>query len=337
MTPGRRARATSGFVLAFIVLATTGCQSTPATGTAAVTRNAAAHLCGSRAAVTPPVSYQHVIWIWMENHSYSQIIGKPGTTAAGHSPYVNATVVPQCGLATNYHNITHPSLPNYLASVAGSTGGVTTDCGPASCPQSGSSIFGQLDAAKRPWRGYAEDMPSNCSLTSTKLYAARHNPAVYYTGVRTSCAASDVPMGTTGGGAFHDALAANALPAFSFITPNLCHDTHDCSVATGDSWLANWLPVITGSTGYKSGNTAVFVVWDEGENGSSNTCTTNTTDIGCHVAALVLSPYTHPGTKGSPLFSHYSLLRTTETLLGLPRLGHAADSSTAGMRSAFHL
>lgn len=294
-------------------------------------------LCGARVTTAPPVTYKHVIWIWMENHAYNQIIGSPGSANYTNSPYVNGTVVTQCGLATNYHNITHPSLPNYLAAVAGTTGGVTTDCSPTACPQSASSIFAQLNTAGKTWRGYAESMPTNCALTDTSLYAARHNPAVYYTGIRSSCASWDVPMGTTTSGAFQQALQAGTLPAFSFITPNLCDDTHNCATKTGDSWLQTWLPVITRSSSYTAGDTAVFVTWDEGENGSSNACATNTTDVGCHVATLVLTPYTKPGTKSALLYNHYSLLRTAETLLALPHLGHAADSSTRDLRSGFHL
>jgi len=54
------------------------------------------------------------------------------------------------------------------------------------------------------------------------------------------------------------------------------------------------------------------------------------------VATLVLSQYVSRGLRSSVLFSHYSLLQTTERLLGLrPFIGHAADATTTGMRSAF--
>jgi hypothetical protein len=180
-------------------------------------------------------------------------------------------------------------------------------------------------------------MPSNCDRSDKTPYAAKHNPAVYYTGIRSSCATSEVPMGTLTSGAFHTALAGSTLPAFSFVTPNLCDDTHDCSTKTGDTWLSHWLPAITASASYQAGNTAVFVVWDEGENGTSNACATNTTDIGCHIALLALTPYTPSGAKPGTLYNHYGLLRTTETLLGLGHLGHAADTTTRDMRAGFHL
>jgi phosphatidylinositol-3-phosphatase len=294
-------------------------------------------MCGGM--TTTPSKYQHVLWIWMENKSYSKVIGATGSSAANAAPYLNATLVPSCGLATNYHNVSHPSLPNYLAATEGSTHGVASDCSPSSCPQSGSSIFSQLRAAGLSWRSYDESMPSNCSKSTSTLYAPKHNPAVYYTGLASTCSTYDIPSGSTSSGALATALSKNTLPSFSFITPNMCNDTHDCSITTGDNWLKVWVPKIVASTAYQSGNTALFITWDEGSGGSSGeSCATNTSDQSCHVATVVMTPYTRRGMKSSTSFSHYSLLRTTEQMLGLTNyLGQAAGTSTASMRSAFHM
>ncbi len=69
----------------------------------------ASHPCG---ALASPPTYRHVIWVWMENHSYDTIIGSP------KAPYINSLAA-KCGLATNYHNISHPSLPNYVGATSG--------------------------------------------------------------------------------------------------------------------------------------------------------------------------------------------------------------------------
>src|SRR5260221_14604544 len=70
--------------------------------------------CGERA--TPAASYEHVVWIFFENHGYSQIVGSRS------APFLNRTLVKECGLATNYHAIGHPSLPNYIAATSGLSG-----------------------------------------------------------------------------------------------------------------------------------------------------------------------------------------------------------------------
>src|ERR1700751_4286754 len=76
---------------------------------AAPSAMAATGPCGT---LTSPPTYTHVIWILMENHSYGDIIGN-----TSQAPYINS-LAGGCGLATNYHNTTHPSLPNYLAATS---------------------------------------------------------------------------------------------------------------------------------------------------------------------------------------------------------------------------
>jgi phospholipase C len=252
----------------------------------------------------------------MENRTYTSVLGS-GSAAPHLSSYAG-----KCGLATQSYAVTHPSLPNYLAASSGSTGGVSTDCSPAQCPQKRASLFAQLQNAGKQWRGYVESMPHACDLSIAGRYAPKHNPAAYFTGVRSRCRTWDVPMGGAGG-AFATALSHRSLPAFSFVTPDMCHDGHDCSTSTADSWLGTWLGRITASASYHAADTAVFVTWDEGV-GSNQ-----------HIATVVVAPTVPRGTRASAHFTHYSLLRTTEDLLGLPRLGGAA--SARSMRAAFHL
>jgi hypothetical protein len=106
-------------------------------------------------------------------------------------------------------------------------------------------------------------------------------------------------------------------------------------VAQGDAWLASNLPAIFDSAEYQADHVVVFVTWDEGEGGATDSCASNTTDVGCHVATIVVSPSTPAHTSSGALFSHYSLLRTTQELLGLPLLRQAATASS--MVSAFGL
>jgi phospholipase C len=267
----------------------------------------------------------------MENRDYSHVVG------SGQAPYENGTLIAGCGLATNYHNIAHPSLPNYLAATSGRIL-AHGDCAPDACPTSASSLFAQLRAAGKTWRAYQESMPANCAHTDAGAYAARHNPPVYYTPIAADCARWDLPMGDATSGNLIGDLRAGSLPDFAFITPNLCDDTHDCPVNAGDRWLAAWVPRILASPAYQAGTTVLVLTWDEGDSGGSGDCAANTTTPGCHVATVVVSPSTPAGTRSDTLFNHYSLLETTEQLLGLPAtLGHAADPSTNGMRTAFNL
>jgi phosphatidylinositol-3-phosphatase len=248
----------------------------------------------------------------MENKPYASVIGNSA------APYENA-LARQCGAVTNYHGITHPSLPNYLAATGGSTFGVTDDAGPSAHPIGAASIFGQLDQADLSWRSYNESMPRNCDPSPSGRYAVKHNPAAYFTAARASCLKYDVALD----GNFDHDIAAGTLPSFSFVTPDLCSDTHDCSVAVGDAWLATWIPRIVNGPDYRSGTTVVVLTWDEGV-GSSNL-----------IPGAVVAPGIPAGTVDSARLDHYALLRTTEEILGLPALGAAATAPS--MRVAFHL
>jgi phosphatidylinositol-3-phosphatase len=292
--------------------------------TAASPASAASGPCGTAAT---PRAYQHVIWIWMENHSLGDIIGNKS-----QAPYINS-IAARCGLATNYHVTTHPSLPNYLSATSGLSQPRLpilsyTDCSPSLvCRTSAPSIFGQGET----WKAYQESMPSSCDKSNSGEYTVRHNPPAYYTSL-AGCASHDVPYPQ-----LRTDLARGALPAFSFITPNLIDDMHDGTIAQGDAWLAANLPVILNSGPYRAGTTVVFITWDEGSGGYpvEDCDNTTSTDASCRVATIVISPSTPAGTRPGAFFSHYSLLATTEALLGLPRLGQASSSPV--MTAAFHL
>jgi hypothetical protein len=173
-------------------------------------------------------------------------------------------------------------------------------------------------------------MPEPCDRVTSGSYAARHNPPVYYSDVRR-CHRRDVPLRSTAG-LRHD-LTSDRLPAFASVTPNICNDMHDCSVATGDQWLSAWLPRIFSSAAWARGHTAVFVTFDEGVGGASCSAYPR----GCHIATWVFGPAVRPGTTSGQRFTLYSLLETTERMLGLRLLGHAADRTTRSMRHAFNL
>lgn len=277
-------------------LSATGGPST----TASATPSVAGGPCGGRS--SPPSRYDHVVWVVMENKAYDSIIG------SASAPYENRLAA-QCGSATNFVAETHPSLPNYIAMTSGSPQGIADDNPPSSHPLEVPSIFSQLG---KSWRSLQESMTSNCMATSSGSYAVKHNPAAYYTNIARACASLDVPL----------AGPPDISARFTFVTPNLCNDTHDCSVATGDAWLQTFLGKVFSSSEYAAGRTAVFVTWDEDDSSHSN-----------HIATIVAAPSVAPGTAPSATFNHYSMLRSTEEMLGLGFAGGAASASS--MRGAF--
>jgi phosphoesterase family protein len=273
--------------------------------------------CGSKVGQTSTIT--KVMWIVMENKDYSSIYDNSS------APY-ETQLADECGLATNYHAASHPSLPNYIALTSGSTQGITDDSDPSSHPLDVQSIFHQAYPSAK---SYEESMPSDCAQSSSGEYAVRHNPWAYYVNgsvgnQRDECNANDVPTPNpaSAGGNLATDVATGALPHFSFVTPGLCNDMHDCSVSVGDAYLAALVPVILAGPDYTSGHLAVVITYDENGGASGN-----------QVYTAVISPFTQPGTKDGTDYTHYSLLRTTEEILGYSLLGNAAGASD--MRAAF--
>jgi hypothetical protein len=243
----------------------------------------------------------------MENHSWSTVI------ANAAAPYLS-TLAHECGTDTNYAAVGSPSLPNYLGATSGSTQGVSDDADPAAHTFAVDNVFRQVRAADGTERSFVESMPTNCGLVSEDSFAAKHNPAVYYVGPgdRAACQADDVPFSASPA-----VLTSGELRTYTSITPNICDDMHDCSVASGDQWLATWVPRTLATSSYLSGTTALFIIWDEPT----------------PLANVAVAPSVRPGTVSGVAVDHYSLLRATEEMLGLPLLGQAA--STTSLRSVF--
>ncbi len=245
-----------------------------------------------------------------ENKSYSQIIG------SASAPYINSLAADNA-VATDYHGVTHPSLPNYLALTGGQTFGVTTDCSPSSCPVDGANIADSIEGAQRGWGAYMQSMPDPCTTTSSGSYAVKHNPFVYFDDIRTNptrCNAHIVPYSNLS----VDLATTATTPSFVFIVPNLCNDMHDCSVSTGDNWLKANLPTIFNSPAWKTQNSLLVITWDEDDFTTVN-----------KVATILIGPSVRPGYRSSTSYNHYSLLKTIEAAWGLPPLtNNDANAST---------
>jgi acid phosphatase len=227
----------------------------------------------------------HVVVVVFENHERGDVLGTPSAATFDR-------LAADFAQATDAQAVAHPSLPNYLALVSGSTHGVTDDC--TDCMQTGPTIASQLAASHRSALTYAEGYPSS------SRFAKKHVPFLYF---RQSV--SHV-VGL-------DRFDARHLPAYAMVVPDLCHDMHDCSVAEGDRWLKRFIgPLLTAP------DTAVFVVFDEG-----------TSDLGGggRVPLIMLGPVVRPHSVFRARVSHYGVLRTMEAMLGLGSLGHARGAT----------
>src|SRR6202051_2805301 len=194
---------------------------------------------------TLPV-FKHVFVVVEENNNYASVIGNSSM------PYLNG-LAKSYGLGTQYYANTHPSIGNYFMLTTGQiitnndgyTGTVTAD-----------NVVRHLMTAGKTWKSYEESLPyAGYVKPDVGLYARRHCPLSYFSDVINS---SSEKLNLVPFTQFASDLAAGRLPQYSFITPHLCNDAHNCSLATADGWLKkNIAPLIASST-FKDGGLLII-------------------------------------------------------------------------------
>jgi hypothetical protein len=241
----------------------------------------------------PPMvipAFDHIAVIIMENKSAEDIVRNSS------APYINS-LIRQFGLAANYEAVAHPSLPNYLALIGGSTFGITSDC--TDCYIDSPNLVDRLEQAHKSWKAYLESMPSPCFNGSSGLYAQKHNPFVYFDDVRKNNGRCEniVPLADLS----PDLASSSATPNFIWVSPNLCHDMHDCPIKEGDAWLAAFVPPIINSPAFTQQISLLIITWDEGEAFGNN-----------DVPTILIGPAVKRGYTSGTRYTHYSVLHTIE-------------------------
>jgi len=263
-----------------------------------------------------------------ENRSASEI-------TSDSAPYLTSLAsAPTTISFTNYHEsaLTAPSLPNYIDLIAGQHANLPGACNNNNCLKdangtvvpayTANNIGHQLNHAGIPWKGYMEDMPGTCAESNSGLYGTPGDPFAYFTNL--ACANHVVPYSQLAIDA-----SRGAVPAYSFIVPNLCDDMHDvCApessqcigktgdalqICNGDAWASQNIPTIVTDVGPDG---VVLITFDEAGVGGGPLYTVET----------------GPGVTGGAdagSYNHISMLAGVEDALGVPRIRGATNGVTA--------
>ncbi len=316
----------SGFSMLLLVLlaaCTTSAPPTllpsvpPATATSTPLPPTATNVPTVTPTVTPrPLipNFGRIAIIMFENKEFGSVIGNP------QMPTYNRLAADYT-LLTQYYAIRHPSLPNYIALVGGDTFGIDTNC--HDCFIDAPSLPDLIEASGRTWKTYQEDMPEPCFLGSTNLYAQKHNPFIYFDPIRLNperCTRTIVPLT-----ALQTDIATNSLPDFMFIKPNICNDSHDCSLDVSDAWLTNLLMTLIPALDATGEAYFVAMLFEEGQ--GEHTCCGLPEPGGGRVPVVLYSPQAKNGFEDPTPYTHYSLLKTISKAWNLAYLGHAAEES----------
>jgi hypothetical protein len=242
------------------------------------------------------------------------VLENQGTDQALADPYISS-LTRKGAWFSRYYAITHPSFPNYLAIVAGSTFGLDSDHRPP--PLKGATIADRLEEKGLTWKSYAEDYPGGCYLGSaagagrvtptaapTELYARKHVPLLAFASIEGNPARCARVVGAS---QFMRDARSGKLPNYSFYTPNMFNDGHDTSLEVSSKWLRGFIRALDGTIAMHQ-RTLLVVTWDEGE-GREN-----------KVLTVLLGPVVNPGKYRTPL-THYGLLRTITENFGLSSVG----------------
>ncbi|CAO3673695.1 unnamed protein product [Umbelopsis ramanniana] len=238
--------------------------------------------------IVPGSSYDRIVIIVLENTDYSK---------AKADPYLGSLAQKHNGVTlTNYYAATHPSQPNYVAMISGSTSGVLLDF---DSTLNRGNIVDLLEAKGISWKSYQQAYPGNCNTaTSSGTYYRKHNPFISFPSITknaTRCAK------IVNADQLDTDIANNAVPQYVFFTPDINNDAHNTNVTYASNWLQSWLEPRISKPAF-SDNTLFVLTFDESANILSN-----------QVLTVLFGPAVSRSslTDGNP-YNHYSLLKSVE-------------------------
>src|SRR4029077_10541696 len=227
-------------------------------------------------------------------------------------------------LATHYTAVSHPSEPNYIALVGGDTFGISSDgncCWTINSP----NIVDRIESAGLTWQAWAEDASGSGTCNFNPPRSADHFGFLEFSDIKTASRCADFHSTQSSSDSEFVSALNNSPSNFMWLTPNDCNNMHDCSVSTGDTYLAGLVPKILTSNLFVTQKAALFVVFDEGSNSYPND----------YVYSMWAGSVAKKANQSNNQYSHYSFLRTIEANWNLPSLT-SNDANAPAMTEFFN-
>lgn len=218
---------------------------------------------------------------------------------------------------SNFWALTHPSMPNYVASVSGEHFGIDNDDFIV-VPSNVSTVVDLLDTKGISYGEYLESSPYagfeghnfSSHQANRNDYVRKHNPLVNFESVSSNATRLSTLKNFT---SFDSDLAAQTLPQWMFIVPNMTNDGHDTSITVASQWSSDFIKPLL-SNDYFMKDTLIVLTFDEDETYPERNL----------VYTLLLGgaiPTSLHGTEDNTFYNHYSMLSTVQANWGLPSLG----------------
>jgi len=244
-----------------------------------------------------------------ENQEETGILGNP------YMPYLSQ-LAKQNAYATQYFANTHPSLGNYFELTTGQL--ITNDLDFAGVVDV-DNIVREVIKAGKTWKAYEESIPSVGYLGDGPYpYVKTHNPAAYFSDVRTDPAQAAKMVGLD---QLDADLASGNLPNFMFIEPNQINTMHDCPgggvncdndarISGGDAWASQHIPAIINNPAFQKDG-LLIITWDESWDSDS-------AHGGGNVLTILVGPSVKKQFVSNSFYQHQSVLRTICDSVGVP-------------------
>jgi phosphoesterase family protein len=255
-------------------------------------------------------AFERIFIIMFENELAEAVLG---------NPYMKSLSTKGVYL-TNSFGVSHPSQPNYLASISGATWGFAGSGGD-NCRDvpdvNAATIVDLLENKGITWKAYMENMPAdNKTVCIDGLYFRKHNPFVSFNTINSNGARMARIVNAN---ELQADINNNTLPQYSWYTPNIQNDGHTIlhdfepnnpmrNVNFLAQWLESFLTSVLTNPNFTKG-TLVVITFDESIPYDNN-----------HTYTVLLGDMVQPQTVHER-YDHYSLLRTVEENFDLGSLG----------------
>ena len=283
------------------------------------------------ATVSSSAPFQYIVTILMENNGLCDVTPSlvSGCGSASNPARYITSLAQSYGFNTHYTGVGHPSEPNYVALLGGSTFGYTSDgycCFQLNSP----NLVDRLEAAGLSWKAFAEDSSGSGTCGFMPPRSGDHYPFIDFSDMKTSARCANMLTTTSPlDPEFLAAINGVTLPNYVWLTPNDSDNMHSSSITIGDSYLAALVPLILSSRMFTTQNAALFIVFDEG----NDFCPTGNSKSDCVVAEWA-GPAVKKAYSSTTSYNHYSYLSTLEANWNLASLT-ANDASAPPMTEFF--
>lgn len=261
-------------------------------------------------AIVPGRGFDRFISIWLENQDFDQVLAD-----ADFADLKRYGI-----LQTRYYAHTHPSQPNYLASVGGDYFGLNHD-DDVRVPRNVSTVVDLLETKNISWAGYFEGNPGPGFMAHASAevkaaergnwyYVRKHNHFVSFDSVNMDGHRLARLLSFED---FKRDFAAGTVPQFVMMSPDMLNDGHNTTLNYATKWAHEFLmPLITDKAFAEK--TVIQLTYDE----------TATYGKPNRIVSLLLGngiPKSKEGTEDNTFYTHYSILSTVENNWELPHLG----------------